>query len=350
MHPNHDDEMVRLTVKRTRSDLKFDLELPGDPDPGISDLHRLLADKSSIPEWALRVFYQGRYLRGPTSLKEQGVPQGAVLLLATSARFPEELPPATSASSSLQADASTTAVPSSSSASSGTAEPKAMPKPTPKPRPPQAPRPSGPSPVAAHFTIGDPQAGMPGQMASALMQLLSTPPLIPDSIQLQQSGTYIASPSVQIPATARKAGAPQPKAALGFLPKAGSGFTTTETGAAPQPKQGPPAARVASAPMKAPPPMPRIGQLLPTMGGLTMSPLGVPLAPMPTAPNPSSDGSQAAAWQQAMTAAQGGVGAGLAAAHIINPQVSVPLGHPMASASQQSSTTTGNVQSPRHEA
>lgn len=246
---------MRLTVKRTRSSLKFDLELPSDPPPGVEELQRLIFKKSDIPEWAQRVFYQGRYLRGSGSLSEQGVPaEGGVLLLATSANLLEPPQSSATAASSLPCG--------SGGASSSTQAPQ--PKSTPK-EPSQSlataasPVPGGPG--GASSSTHEPQAkSMPkaptrvvhqavdssgaAQAMTAFLQMLTTP-----------TNSATATTSSQTTDSSTSAGRPVDR----------------ETGAHVAPMQAPPKARppclgspppqqserVATAkspPMKAPPP------------------------------------------------------------------------------------------------
>lgn len=119
---------MRVAVKRiggSHPGLRFELELPESSSetgtdqvsPGLAELKILIAKKTEIPEWAQRVFYQGRYLHGEGSLSEKGIPaEGAVLLLATSAYYKEpaaaQPTTAVATASGLEAGSSSAATPS----------------------------------------------------------------------------------------------------------------------------------------------------------------------------------------------------------------------------------------------
>lgn len=103
---------MALQVKVKRIGGREPLELPIELEDGpgaVQELRRLVAEKSGVPEWAVRLFCAGRMLRGKASLSEQGVAADAQLLLAASAHYTEPQPNVTQgepAASSSHADAS----------------------------------------------------------------------------------------------------------------------------------------------------------------------------------------------------------------------------------------------------
>merc|ERR1719443_1669980 len=103
---------MALQVKVKRIGGREPLELPIELEDGpgaVQELRRLVAEKSGVPEWAVRLFCAGRMLRGKASLSEQGVSADAQLLLAASAHYTEPQPNVTQgdpAASSSHADAS----------------------------------------------------------------------------------------------------------------------------------------------------------------------------------------------------------------------------------------------------
>eukprot|EP00747_Dinoflagellata_sp_TGD_P207055 gnl/TRDRNA2_/TRDRNA2_80670_c0_seq1.p1 gnl/TRDRNA2_/TRDRNA2_80670_c0~~gnl/TRDRNA2_/TRDRNA2_80670_c0_seq1.p1 ORF type:complete len:534 (+),score=96.52 gnl/TRDRNA2_/TRDRNA2_80670_c0_seq1:59-1660(+) len=181
---------MKVSVKRiglagpAEPRLEIELGSDGSAPPGVSELKGLVAEKSGIPEWAQRLFWQGRLLRGPRTLEEQGVPaSGGCLLLAVSAYlYPGAVPTASSTSTRAgAASVASTAAPSlptsGGTAAASTAESSA---PIPK-RPPPVPssasvaQPGGESAGSAGDT-NEPAAAAAGsgwEVTEAELSLLS---------------------------------------------------------------------------------------------------------------------------------------------------------------------------------